>query len=174
MVNGSYSTISLEVSGAWQGSVQEPILFSIFINDLEYVTKYILTNWHQTGRISQWVLKAVSIEGQELCEIYKDKWSLCPWRFSRPGWRKSWATWSDLIADPALSIRLDRYLLRSHSICLFDYHYFMILWSCKEQSEADCSWRKRYCLKCEAAPIKMGWNRPWFKKNSMCDLIHAI
>ena len=30
-----------------------------------------------------------------------------PWRFSRPNWIKPWATWSDPIASPALSRRLD-------------------------------------------------------------------
>lgn len=32
---------------------------------------------------------------------------LCPWTFSRPHWMKPWVMRSDLVADPALSTRLE-------------------------------------------------------------------
>lgn len=61
------------------------------------------------------------------------------WGFSKPDWKKVWATWSELIVDPAFSRRLD---YGPSDEVLSSLNKPVILMFCL------CSWRRRFLAMC--------------------------
>lgn len=62
-------------------------------------------NWNK--RSSDWIWGKIFSHSSSGTGCPETLYHLHPWRFSRPQWIKPWATWSELIAYPALSRGLD-------------------------------------------------------------------